>query len=161
MYSVSIVANSILQEVFKNNLKDFTPMRLQRILYIVDSEYYGRTGDLLMSEKPKAWPYGPVYQTAYFQFIAYSGKAIKSYAKDAINKSYCNTSDEILTDCIKNSLSIIESYSTVELSRMLQSSNRAWLQGWNSKSNTVELNADILTNLLHAKKVTSKKERKS
>ena len=75
MVSALNVGNSILQRGFKENI-DITPMKLQKLIYLVYKRYYQETGKALFSERFEVWKYGPVLTSVYDEFKKYKSNAI-------------------------------------------------------------------------------------
>ena len=72
------VANNILNKGFSENI-DITPMKLQKLTYLVYKKYYQDTKKPLFSEPFEVWKYGPVVRSLYDEFKKYKGNAIKGY----------------------------------------------------------------------------------
>ena len=72
------VANTILRHGFSEKIK-ITPMKLQKLIYILYKEYLKKTGKSLFLENSQAWKTGPVLESVYIQFKKYKSKPIKVY----------------------------------------------------------------------------------
>ena len=59
MVSALSVGNTILKRA-RNDGIDITPMKLQKMIYIVYKEYLKQTGRSLFPERFEVWKYGPV-----------------------------------------------------------------------------------------------------
>ncbi len=59
------------------NIKDFTPLALQKLLYFINGFSNKILDKFLFDELPKAWAYGPVYEKIYNAFSEYKGYPIK------------------------------------------------------------------------------------
>lgn len=82
MYSPVALANNILQRSFAEG-RQISPMKLQKILYFVASEYQKRTGEPLLAEQFQTWAYGPVSYPVYDEFRSFSRQYIDQYGMDA------------------------------------------------------------------------------
>lgn len=91
-YSAVHVSNNILKRAFDSEVS-VSPMKLQKILFFVASEYAKRTGRQLLSESFEAWAYGPVVRSVYDEFRSFGGSAIRAYGKDARGKAYMADED--------------------------------------------------------------------
>lgn len=76
------VGNTILKRAFSENI-DITPMKLQKLVYIVYKEYMKRTGDSLFSERFEVWKYGPVVSSMYDVFKQNKANAIKKFGTES------------------------------------------------------------------------------
>lgn len=81
MVSALIVGNNLLKRGFADNI-DITPMKLQKMIYLVYKKYYQDTKKSLFSEPFEVWKYGPVVRSVYDEFKTYKANAIKRYAKE-------------------------------------------------------------------------------
>ncbi|MDP4117655.1 MAG: DUF4065 domain-containing protein [Bacillota bacterium] len=75
---VLLISNTILQRAFQDNIP-VTPMKLQKLIYLVYREYLKRTGNPLFSERFEAWKYGPVLSCVYNCFKHYCASPILNY----------------------------------------------------------------------------------
>ncbi len=73
-----IIANTILFKAFQESIP-ITPMKLQKLIYLVYREYLKKTKNPLFSERFEAWQYGPVLSRVYSQFKKYKSSSIKDY----------------------------------------------------------------------------------
>jgi uncharacterized phage-associated protein len=51
-------------------------LQLQKMLYLADMNYVGKTGGRLVSEDFEAWDYGPVLPSLYHQCKSFGSKAV-------------------------------------------------------------------------------------
>ncbi len=73
------LANNILERAFKENI-DISPMKLQKLLYILYKEYLKVEREKLFDETFEVWKYGPVLPSVYNEFKHYEANAIKAFA---------------------------------------------------------------------------------
>ena len=73
------VANNFLERSFEEKV-NISPMKLQKLVYILYKEYLKETGYKLFSEKFEAWKYGPVLPNLYNEFKNFKANPITSYA---------------------------------------------------------------------------------
>ena len=127
MVSAISVGNTILQRAFVEDI-DITPMKLQKLTYLVYKEYLKRTGSSLFSERFEVWKYGPVLRSIYDAFKYKRANAIKSFAKDSdggiyvVNEEASTTFRQVL-DCI---WSKYKKYDGLVLSKMTHRNGTAW-----------------------------------
>ena len=79
------VANNILKRGFTENI-DISPMKLQKLVYLVYKKYYHDTGMLLFGDAFEVWKYGPVVRSIYDEFKDFGGNAIRRYRKESNGK---------------------------------------------------------------------------
>lgn len=122
-YGTVEVSNNILRRAFEETV-EVTPMKLQRLLYVVASEYAKRTGERLFDEDFVAWAYGPVLLSIHHHFAPFSGGAIRMYGKTATSQSYAvdEASDSVLAQVLDEVWRNVKDVPPVILSRLLLSS---------------------------------------
>lgn len=81
-YSSTMIANNILSRTFAGKAY-ISPMKLQRVLYFVASEYQKATKRPLLEESFSTWAYGPVLYSVYDEFRSFGRGNITCYARDA------------------------------------------------------------------------------
>lgn len=72
------VANTFLEKAKADNI-ELTPMKLQKLLYILYKSYLKQTGYRLFADRFEVWKYGPVISDVYYAFRQYRSNAIRSY----------------------------------------------------------------------------------
>lgn len=126
-YSSTNIANNILSRSFADK-KYISPMKLQKILYFVASEYQKLTGRPLLEEPFSTWAYGPVLYSVYDEFRSFSKHDINRYARDArglmlaVNEDH----DISLKKTIDNVWGKTKNVSAIKLSKITQNPNSAW-----------------------------------
>lgn len=131
-FSPSNISNNILWRSFDSGVA-VSPMKLQKLLYFVASEYAKETGQPLLAEPFRAWRYGPVVRSVYDEFKSFRGDPIRKYAKDAQGKAYriSEKDNPELRDALDRVWSHAASMSAVELSRITHAPDSAWSKAWN------------------------------
>lgn len=81
------VANSILRKSFEESVP-VTPLRLQRMTYILAAEYEKEAGAALIGETFLTWSFGPVLASIRDNFLPYGSKPVLKYGKDAMGDSW-------------------------------------------------------------------------
>jgi uncharacterized phage-associated protein len=76
-YPVEAGANSVLKATEDRGIKT-SPMKLQKLLYLMHGYYIALTGKPLVDEEFEAWPYGPVAPTIYHDLKKFGGGTIPS-----------------------------------------------------------------------------------
>lgn len=127
MVSALNVANNILQRGFSENI-DITPMKLQKLTYLVYKKFYQDTNYILFSDKFEVWKYGPVVRSIYDAFKEYRGNAIKNYHKESDGSVLIVNEDTSLS--LKMALDGIwgkyKLYDGIPLSAMTHREGTAW-----------------------------------
>lgn len=126
-YAPTLIANNVLNRAFAEKCR-ISPMKLQKILYFVASEYQKGTGRSLFSERFETWQYGPVLRSVYSEFRPFSRDYITRFAKDAENKSRMinEDADPVLQRVLNSVWAVTKGRSAVELSRITHMENSAW-----------------------------------
>ncbi len=127
MVSALNVANNILQKGFSEDI-DITPMKLQKLTYLVYKKFYQDTGLTLFQDKFEVWKYGPVVRSIYDAFKEYRGNAIKHYHREADGAILIV--DENTSSSFKKALEAIwekyKLYDGIPLSLMTHRKGTAW-----------------------------------
>ncbi|CAB0740544.1 hypothetical protein FRC0103_02149 [Corynebacterium diphtheriae] len=122
-----MIANNILSRAFADKAY-ITPMKLQKILYFVASEYQKATRRLLLEEPFSTWAYGPVVYSVYDEFRSFSKDNIKRYARDARGGVFVidETQDIELKVALDRVWDKTKDMGAVELSEITHLQNSAW-----------------------------------
>lgn len=127
MVSAISVGNSILKRAFAEDI-DITPMKLQKLIYIVYKEYLKKTDKSLFSERFEVWKYGPVIRSIYDAFKYRRANAIKAYALEADGSAYVVNEDS--SDVFRQILDYVwdkyKNFDGIVLSQMTHRNGTAW-----------------------------------
>lgn len=129
------VANNFLERSFEEKV-NISPMKLQKLVYILYKEYLKETGYKLFSEKFEAWKYGPVLPNLYNEFKNFKANPITSYALNS-DSSVTKIQMEEGTEFYKIFNYVWENYknfSGLELSDYTHSANGAWKKSIKNKT---------------------------
>ena len=120
MYSSTDVANNVLSRAFAEKIS-VSPMKLQKILYFVASEYQKTTKARLFEEPFSTWAYGPVLYSVFNEFRAFSKEKISRYARNAKNQTLIvdESEDVALRDALDRIWNATQSMGAKELSEIL------------------------------------------
>ncbi|MFW9618889.1 MAG: Panacea domain-containing protein [Sulfurospirillum sp.] len=80
-YSSKAIANEFL-DLAKEEDISITPMKLQKLVYIAHGFNLAVFGDALLDEKVRAWKYGPVIDSLYYEFKSFGNRNITRKATD-------------------------------------------------------------------------------
>lgn len=129
------ISNNILRRAFEEGV-EVSPMKLQKLLFFVASEYAKRSGRPLLDGSFQAWQYGPVVRSVYDEFKSYRAGPIRSYGKDAQNKAYLvnENTDPALQQSLNAVWAAAKNVPAVTLSRITHADDSAWSRnverGW-------------------------------
>lgn len=126
-YSPTMIANNILSRAFAERAY-MSPMKLQKILYFVASEYQKATRRPLLEEPFSTWAYGPVVYSVYDEFRSFSKDNIKRYARDARGDVFIidETQDIELKVALDRVWDKTKHMGAVKLSEITHYSDSAW-----------------------------------
>ena len=120
------VANTFLERANKEKI-DITPMKLQKLIYLLYKNYLKDTRSKLFWDSFEVWQYGPVIPSVYAAFKQYRSNAIRSYHSNAVGKynivSFQNP------DFKRNFERVWEKYRDLDgifLSQLTHQKNTAW-----------------------------------
>lgn len=79
--SAQTVANTILFYAFNDGIS-ITPMKLQRLMYLLYREFARSTDAMLFSDQFEMWQYGPVLSGIYYVFEKFRSERINKFARN-------------------------------------------------------------------------------
>lgn len=135
-YPAFAVANTLIEKS-KMTSKPLTPLKLQKVMYFLTSEYAKETGgENLMLDNFQAWAYGPVVPAIYQKFKPLRANPITSYATDsqgyilkvtvAENPAFGRTLNRVWDATVGKT--------PTQLVTISQSDGSAWSQTWNDEA---------------------------
>lgn len=86
-HSARWAANSVLELSFRDGVY-ITPRKLQKLLYLIASEYQKGAGRPLLEEKFLTWAYGPVLYSVHDKFASLPAQGIDHFIPDITGKSH-------------------------------------------------------------------------
>ena len=132
MITPEIVCNNILRRGFNESVP-ITPMKLQKLLYLLSAYFYWRYNTLLFANRFETWDYGPVMPEVYHCFKKYRRRAIDAYyyiGNDLYTVSESNPQFKHALDTVWSKYS--ESTAT-ELSDMTHEDGSAWVKAFGDR----------------------------
>lgn len=108
--------------------KPISNLRLQKILYFVEGEYYKQKKYWLTDADFYAWPFGPVNREVYGEYYVYGGGLIYEQPMGFVDENVKNVIDPI-----------IEKYanmSTTDLVNFSHKNGGAWKLSYDGNKNT-------------------------
>lgn len=142
-YSPTMIANNILSRAFAEKAY-MSPMKLQKVLYFVASEYQKATKRPLLEEPFSTWAYGPVVYSVYDEFRSFSKDNIKRYARDARGNVFMidETQDIELKVALDRVWDRTKNVGAVRLSEITHMRDSAWDKAFQDDKPVLNL-ADI------------------
>lgn len=121
------VANNILKRGFAENI-DISPMKLQKLTYLVYKKYYQNVGQPLFPDRFEVWKYGPVVRDIYEAFKSYKSNAIRQYHKESDGSIIIVDEDKSpqFTLAINETWNKYKKYGGIPLSTMTHQNGTAW-----------------------------------
>lgn len=144
-YSPTVVANNILARAFAEN-RLVTPMKLQKILFFVASQYAKKTKGASLLETPfQTWAYGPVEYSVYDEFKSFSKTQITKYARDAAGNALVvnEAEDPYLREALDEVWAATRDKGAVYLSKLTHAEGSAWDRAY-QEDRPILSDADIL-----------------
>jgi hypothetical protein len=141
----TVISNNILNRAFNEGIY-ISPMKLQKIMYYVASEFAKATNHPLFSEKFEAWQYGPVLPSVYREFRPFNGRLITNYAiQDALGNAYVidESTDVHLKEALDRVWNRTRNLGAVELSRLTHAEGSAWYKAWKRGANSLLDNDEV------------------
>lgn len=80
--STIAVANTFILKSAEENIP-LTPMKLQRLIYLLYKQYYQKTGTKLFTECFEKWKYGAVLPSVHYCFRDFGANPITKFARNA------------------------------------------------------------------------------
>ena len=154
-FSAVNVSNNLLFRAFEQDV-NISPMKLQKLLYFVASEYAKATNTPLLNEQFRAWQYGPVVRSVYDEFKSYGGAPIRKYAKDAEGKAYRidEGKNMPLAHAIDRVWGQAKGISAVELSRITHTPGSAWFETYQAAGSELIPDAKLAADETYRKRLS-------
>lgn len=126
MLTALSVANSFLEQSFKENV-NLTPMKLQKLIYILYKAYLKETKDKLFNEKFEVWKYGPVLPSVFQTFNEFKSNPInKYYSEDGKTYSTVKKGNAVFDRIFEDVWNKYKSYDGIFLSTLTHLDDTAW-----------------------------------
>ena len=136
------IANSLLVEA-KDAVGFIRPLKLQKLLYLLQGGYLEKHNGLIFSEPFQAWPYGPVLPTVYNAFKKNGGKHIKRLGK-AEDGSVYQTKNETILEEIRVVVARYARRHDLQLMDLTHRNGGAWMKAYQERAGTELKTSDIL-----------------
>lgn len=131
-YQARQIASYFIKKADLNTENDLTNLKLQKILYFAQAEFYRKFGEALFTDPIEAWEYGPVVYDVYKWLSGCGGYRISSFD--------VNLEDDNFPENINSFLdSIWEKYSMYSASYLVTKTHtpsEPWDKAYNNRPNT-------------------------
>lgn len=129
------VGNNILKRAFGEEI-DITPMKLQKLIYLVYKQYYKLTKQSLFGERFEVWKYGPVVRSVYDEFKHNGANRIKAYAQESDGTVLIGNEETSLSfkEALDHVWNIYKNIDGIRLSEMTHRKDTAWYKAAKTKS---------------------------
>ena len=119
------VSNAIIIKAMKAYVM-VTPMKLQKLLYMIYARYLAVTETSLFADRFEAWQYGPVVPDVYNEFKHYgrSGISVPSVSNDGM--IYYTLEKDVYGNCFQDVWRKYRTFSGVQLSTVTHERGSAW-----------------------------------
>ncbi len=77
-YSPSLVANAFLYKAQQSHVH-LSHMKLQKLVFFMHAWSLAAHGESVVSERPEAWTYGPVFDSLYHELKTYGSRNIDAF----------------------------------------------------------------------------------
>ena len=135
-YPAVAVANTLIERSKMTGVP-LTPLKLQKVMYFLTSEYAKEAGgDNLMLDNFQAWAYGPVVPAIYQKFKPFRANPITGYATDS--QGYILKVTVAENPAFERTLNRVwdatSSKTPTQLVTISQADGSAWSQTWNDEA---------------------------
>lgn len=110
MYTANSVSSYVINWCYYHNI-DITNLKLQKLLYFLQGNFFRLTGARLIEDDFYAWQLGPVIPHIYEKFAIYSSYSIPRQRLEVIDKN-----DEYNIDLILKKYARMNAWQLVEIS---------------------------------------------
>ena len=127
MLNTQTVANTFIMLGYKENIL-ITPMKLQKLVYLLYKRYLQSTGCKLFEEPFCKWKYGPVVPSIYYEFKDFKSAPITKFARNAQNGAEMIDLSRYsqVQEAVYDVWNKYKKYSAAELSALTHKAGSAW-----------------------------------
>lgn len=138
-----VLANNFIMRALEENTS-MSPMKLQKLIYLLYREYLRETGSRLFAEPFEAWQYGPVLSSVYDEFRPFGAKSINRFARNSAGEVYTVQEEGVFKRCFDTIWNKYANRSAWDLSMLTHTPGGAWDKTW--KANERYLRDDDIAN---------------
>lgn len=131
-YSPSLVANAFIHRG-QQAKRRFDHLEIQKLVFFAHAWSLAFDGESVITERPEAWPYGPVFASLYHRLKPYGPKAIPMLPElDAESGRFLplipNRSDDRFWFFIDNVFDRYAKFTALQLSALAHEPNGPWAE---------------------------------
>ncbi|ELQ6036663.1 Panacea domain-containing protein [Cronobacter dublinensis] len=147
-YSATAVANAFIEKATRGELSELTPMKLQKLLFYVQSWHLKLYNEPLFDDFFAKWRYGPVIPSLYHEVKGYGSKPITSLISNMVptNPGYAVVTPRVSDDDVRAKVLIEKICSVYGPLKGTQLSHLTHLPGTAWSMTTTE--GDVISNNL-------------
>ena len=146
MFDSRSIANEFLRLASVEQVRDMTPMKLIKLVYIAHGWHLGLTSVALINEMTEAWKYGPVVPAVYDEVKHYGSQPI-TVSISRSGKDYI-LNDEGIKPFLKSVWERYKTYNGIKLSAMTHKPETPWFITWHDRGGKLYRNRDIENDLI-------------
>ena len=129
-YSARAVANTVIELSAKHGIHDLSPMKLQCLLFFIQSWHLKLYNQPLFDDFIERWDYGPILRDVHNEFQTFGSSPINSFATDALGyQVFIQEYDIISKELIERIFDVYGGFSASQLSNMVRTKETAWNKG--------------------------------
>ena len=127
MLTTQAIANTFILAGAKEDIP-LTPMKIQKLVYILYKHYYKQTKIKLFTENFEKWKYGPVLPSLYYEFKSFGAAPVTKFARNASGaiEIIDLTSNLMINKIFEEIWNKYKKFSAIELSSFTHRENTAW-----------------------------------
>ena len=129
-YSARAVANTVIELSTKHGIRDLSPMKLQCLLFYIQSWYLKLYNQVLFDDFIERWGCGTIVRDVHNEFKTFGSSPINSLATDALGyQAFIQDHDTMAKELIKRIFDVYGRFSATQLSNMTRTQDTAWSKG--------------------------------
>ena len=129
-YSARAVANTVIELSAKHCIYDLSPMKLQCLLFFIQSWYLKLYNQALFDDFIERWNSGPMVRDVHNEFKTFGYSPITSFATDALGyQAFIQDHDVMTKELINRIFDVYGGFSATQLSNMTRTQDTAWSKG--------------------------------
>ncbi len=145
-YSAMAVANAFIKLAKEGQLKNLSPMKLQKLLFFAQSWRLAQNDEPLIDDFFCRWQYGPVIPSLYHEFKEYGARPISAYGGHFIKRQdgivrvhpIVGDSDTDTWDFLGEIVRVYGGFSGSQLSAMTHEEGSAWSKSGDADGGPIE-----------------------
>ena len=127
----SLLSRFFIEHAKQNRVRDLTPMKLVKLVYIAHGWVLCFTDKPLLFERIQAWKYGPVVPGVYHEFKRFGDSAIPYGMAGFLPE--LNTDDPKVLAALDGVWNGYRGFSGTQLSTMTHKLNTPWFETWHNQ----------------------------